>query len=441
MKETVAVTVAIATLGCKVNYYDSAAMREALLQAGYTLVPPAAAADVYIINSCTVTEKTDAQSRQLIRRALKANPQAQVIVTGCYAQHSSNAIAAISDRIHILGNPEKSAICSCVKTILEENKRVLSVTDSGQDRLFSTAPLPRFLDRTRAFFKIQDGCNGSCSYCIVPQVRGPSRSMPVAEVLRNTLALAQSGYQEIVLTGIHLGTYGADLIPPVSLTGLLHSICSGKTLAGKRLRLSSLEPQEITDELMAFLSCSGIVCPHLHIPLQSGDETILKRMNRNYTPAFFKALMEKLSSIVPGLNIGIDVIAGFPGETEKQFQNTLRFIEELPAGYLHVFPYSRRPGTPAANWDGQIPDKIKKERTALLREESLRKRQRFYSLFLRQPLQVLLEAKRDRMSGLLKGFSRNYIPVLVAGGRELIGQEITVMVAEVKESGVYGEKV
>ena len=441
MKEKEPITIAIATLGCKVNYYDSAAMGESLLLAGYELVPPAGVADVYIINSCTVTERTDAQSRQLIRRALKANPRAQVIVTGCYAQHSPAAIAAISDWIHILGNPDKAVICSCVKKILEKKKQVFSVTDSIKDKLFRATPLPRFVNRTRAFLKIQDGCNNSCSYCIVPQVRGPSRSLAPAAVAQHSCALAQAGYQEIVLTGIHLGTYGVDLTPPVTLTGLLRSLCSEKTLATARIRLSSLEPQEISDDLIALLSCSGIVCPHLHIPLQSGDESVLKRMNRNYTPAFFKSLVEKLTAAIPGVNIGIDVIAGFPGETEEQFQNTLRFIQDLPAGYLHVFPYSRRPGTPAAQWDEQIPDTIKKERVALLREESLRKRQRLYFSFLKQTLQVLIEAKRDRSSSRLKGFSRNYIPVLVAGGKERIGKEITVMVTEVRENGVYGEKI
>jgi threonylcarbamoyladenosine tRNA methylthiotransferase MtaB len=441
MKENEPVTVAIATLGCKVNYYDSASMAEALLQDGYRMVLPAAAADVYIINSCTVTERTDAQSRQLIRRALKTNPRAQVIVTGCYAQHSPAAIAALSERIHILGNPEKSAIRSCIKKILEDKKRVFNVTDSKRDTTFSQGFLPRFVNRTRAFLKIQDGCNNSCSYCIVPQVRGPSRSLAPAAVVQHSCALAQAGYKEIVLTGIHLGTYGVDLTPPATLAGLLYRLCSEKTLAAMRIRLSSLEPQEISDELIALLSCSGIVCPHLHIPLQSGDESVLKRMNRNYTPGFFKSLVEKLTSSIPGLNIGVDVIAGFPGETEEQFQNTLRSIQDLPAGYLHVFPYSRRPGTPAAQWGEQVPDIIKKERAALLRVESLRKRRRLYSSFLKQTLQVLIEAKRDYSSGLLKGFSRNYIPVLVAGGEELIGEEITVLVTEVRENGVYGEKI
>jgi len=440
MKKEVPITIAIATLGCKVNYCDSAAMGESLIHGGFEIVPPAGTADAYIINTCTVTEKTDAQSRQLIRRALKANPQAHVIVTGCYAQHAPDAIATISDRIHILGNPDKTAILSYVKKILEERKRVFSVTDSGSETSFSTAALPRFLNRTRAFLKIQDGCNNRCSYCIVPRVRGPGRSLSCSEVLQHSTVLAQSGYREIVLTGIHLGAYGTDLNPPATLFSLLTNLTADKNLSTMRIRLSSVEPQEISDELIAFLSRIEKVCPHLHIPLQSGDETVLKKMNRNYTPSFFKTRVEKLLSAIPAVNVGIDVIVGFPGESEAQFQNTLCFIQDLPIGYLHVFPYSRRPGTPAAEWSAQVPEKIKKERTALLREESLKKKARFYSSFLQRELQVLIEAKRDRSSGLLKGFSRNYIPVLVAGGNELVGKEITVKVTGVRETAVYGEK-
>ena len=441
MKKEKPFRIAIATLGCKVNYCDSAAMGESLIYGGFEIVPPAGTADAYIINTCTVTEKTDAQSRQLIRRALKANPGAHVIVTGCYAQHAPDAIATISDRIHILGNPDKTAIVSYVKNIFEKKKRVFIVTDSGSETAFSTTALPRFSDRTRAFLKIQDGCNNSCSYCIVPRVRGPGRSLSCSEVLQHSTVLAQSGYREIVLTGIHLGAYGSDLNPPVTLFDLLKSLTADKNLSTMRIRLSSVEPQEFSDELIAFLSRTEKVCPHLHIPLQSGDEAVLKKMNRNYTPSFFKALIEKLLSAIPAVNVGIDVIAGFPGESEAQFQNTRCFIQDLPIGYLHVFPYSRRPGTPAAAWSDQVPEKIKKERTALLREESLKKRARFYSSFLQQKLQVLIEAKRDRSNGLLKGFSRNYIPVLVAGGDELMGKEITVRVIEVRESEVYGEQV
>jgi threonylcarbamoyladenosine tRNA methylthiotransferase MtaB len=369
---------------------------------------------------------------------LKANPAAQVIVTGCYAQHAPDAISALSERIHLLGNPEKSAIRTRLAEILGEET---TNTPGAGENAAGAAALPCFFKRTRAFLKIQDGCSNSCSYCIVPQVRGPGRSLPLAEVLRQAAARAQSGYRELVLTGIHLGAYGADLHPAQSLCDLLAVLAADNSLSETRIRLSSIEPQEFSDELIALLARAAQACPHLHIPLQSGDETVLQNMNRNYTPAFFRELIEKLVSALPRVNIGVDVIAGFPGETDAQFQNTLHFIQELPIGYLHVFPYSRRPGTPAASFSRQVLEKIKKERTSLLREESAKKKRRFYSSFLQQELQVLIEGRRDRASGLLKGFSRNYIPVLVAGGNKLIGQEITVRVTKVQDNGVYGEKV
>ena len=432
--------VAITTLGCKVNFFDSAAMGESLRGGGFEVLPFPASADIYIINSCTVTESTDAQSRQLIRRALRMNPDAPVIVTGCYAQHSADAIAAISDRLHILGNREKGDILTYLRNITAGSQRIVCVSDITCVKNLSAPPLPSSFNRTRAFLKIQDGCNAACSYCIVPRVRGSSRSIPLEDAVENITSLARSGFREIVLTGIHMGAYGLDLLPQKSLLDLLQHLAGDERLSGVRIRLSSIEPNETTDELIDFLSRSDLVCPHFHIPLQSGDEIILKSMNRGYTPAGFKYIIEKLASSIPGLNIGVDVIAGFPGETEAHFQNTLRFIQDLPIGYLHVFPYSRRPGTPAALMPDHVPENIKKQRTAMLREISLSKKKRFYTSFLNKLLPVLVEGKRDRKTNLLKGFSRNYIPVLIEGPDELMGNEIKVQVVDVQESSVYGEK-
>ena len=432
--------VAITTLGCKVNFFDSAAMGESLRGGGFEVLPFPASADIYIINTCTVTESTDAQSRQLIRRALRMNPEAPVIVTGCYAQHSADAIAAISDRLHILGNQEKGDILSYLRKITADSSRIICVSDIASIRNLSAPALPSSFNRTRAFLKIQDGCNAACSYCIVPRVRGSSRSIPLKDALENITSLVRSGFREIVLTGIHMGAYGLDLIPQKSLIDLLQHLAEDERLSGVRIRLSSIEPNEITAELIDFLSRSEMVCPHLHIPLQSGDETILKNMNRRYAPAGFKHIIEKLAASIPGLNIGVDVIAGFPGETEAHFENTLRFIQNLPAGYLHVFPYSRRPGTPAALLPDHVPESIKKQRTAILREISLSKKKRFYTSFLNKLLPVLVEGKRNQKTKHLKGFSSNYIPVLIDGPDELMGNEIMVRVVDVKETSVYGEK-
>jgi len=271
-------------------------------------------------------------------------------------------------------------------------------------------------------------------------VRGSSRSIPLKDALENITSLARSGFREIVLTGIHMGAYGLDLIPQKSLLDLLQHLAEDERLSGVRIRLSSIEPNEITDELIDFLSRSDMVCPHLHIPLQSGDEIVLRSMNRSYTPAGFKYSIEKLVASIPSLNIGVDVIAGFPGETETHFQNTLRFIQDLPVGYLHVFPYSRRPGTPAALLPEHVPESIKKQRTAMLRQISLSKKRRFYTSFLNTTLQVLVEGKRDQKTQRLKGFSRNYIPVFIDGHDELMGNEIMVTVVDVQETSVFGEK-
>ena len=432
--------VAITTLGCKVNFFDSAAMSESLRGGGFEVIPFPASADIYIINTCTVTESTDAQSRQLIRRALRMNPDAPVIVTGCYAQHSADAIAAISDRLHILGNQEKGDILSYLRNITGDSSRIICVSDIASVKNLSAPALPASFNRTRAFLKIQDGCNAACSYCIVPSVRGSSRSIPLKDALENITSLARSGFREIVLTGIHMGAYGLDLAPQKSLIDLLQHLAEDERLSGIRIRLSSIEPNEITDELIDFLSRTAMVCPHLHIPLQSGDEIILRGMNRGYTPAGFKYIIEKLTSSIPDLNIGVDVIAGFPGETEAHFENTLRFIQNLPVGYLHVFPYSRRPGTPAALMPDHVPENIKKQRTAMLREISLSKKKRFYTSFLNKLLAVLVEGKRDRKTRRLKGFSSNYIPVLIDGTDELMGNEIMVRVVDVQETSVCGEK-
>lgn len=430
--------IAIATLGCKVNFFDSAAMAAALRRDGFDIVPFSAVSDVYIINSCTVTESSDAQSRQLIRRALRMNPYAQVVVTGCYAQHAADALAGISSRLHILGNFEKEDICSYIKKIIAGNSRILCISSPARAHNLYLFPVPLFFKRTRAFLKIQDGCSAACSYCIVPYVRGMSRSLPVEQTLESCASLVRQGYREIVLTGIHLGMYGLDLQPPVSLVALLKKLTDDARFTGVRIRLSSIEPNEISDALVALIARSHNICPHLHIPLQSGDELVLTRMNRSYTPSGFKRIIETLTQTIPDLNVGVDVMAGFPGETEAQFEKTLRLVQELPVGYLHVFPYSRRPGTAAAHLPDQIPEPIKKQRTATLRKMALQKKLVFYTSCLNKAMPVLIEGTRDRKTQLLRGVSRNYIPVLLNGSNILMGKEIIARITGITETGVYG---
>jgi threonylcarbamoyladenosine tRNA methylthiotransferase MtaB len=418
------VRIAVATLGCKVNQCESAGIAEAFAARGMTLVPFEEAADGYIINTCTVTGRTDYQSRQLIRRAIRQNPAAAILVTGCYAQRAPEEIARISGVRFIAGNAEKERIPDILCETTAGVPRIL-VGDIRKEKGISRLGATVFPEHTRVFLKIQDGCDAFCGYCIVPHTRGASRSLPPEEVLERIASISRAGCREIVLTGIHLGAWGRDLQPRSDLATLVRRIADG--CAVERLRLSSIEPRELNGEIIALIGTSGTVCRHLHIPLQSGDDGILAAMLRNYDAAFFRDLVRKLYTTVPGIAIGIDVMAGFPGETEEAFENTLRMVEEMPIAYLHVFPYSRRPGTPAATMAGQVSDEGKKRRAERLRAVGAAKRQAFAERFINTPLQVLVEGRTDKNSGYPVGFSDNYIPVAVRGGGAAANRIVRVM--------------
>ena len=418
------VRVAMATLGCKVNQCESAGISEALTARGITIVPFEAAADGYIINTCTVTGRTDYQSRQLIRRAIRKNPAAAVLVTGCYAQMAPEEIARIPGVRFITGNAEKERIPDILCEMTAGVPQIL-VGDIRKEKGISRLGATVFPEHTRAFLKIQDGCDTFCSYCIVPHARGANRSLPPEEVLERITSISRTGYREIVLTGIHLGAWGRDLQPRADLATLVRSVVEGYAL--ERLRLSSIEPRELNEELITLIGTAGTVCRHLHLPLQSGDDGILAAMLRDYDAAFFRDLVRDLHAAVPGIAVGIDVMAGFPGETEEAFANTLRIVEEMPIAYLHVFPYSRRPGTPAATMDGQVSEEGKKKRAERLRTVGAAKRQAFAEGFIGTPLQVLIEGRTDKNTGLPVGFSDNYIPVAVRGGGVTANRIVRVM--------------
>jgi len=431
--------VAIATLGCKANQYDSALIQESLEKRDFELVPFSQLAEIYIINTCTVTSRADFQCRQLIRRAYRNNPKAKIIVTGCYAQSAPEELKKIPGVTLVVGNSEKWEIARLLSEPEKFSPSEIIVSPIEEESVLYFQEINKFSSRTRFFLKIQDGCNSQCSYCIVPLVRGKSRSMPLSAVLEQLQIISGSGYQEVVLTGIHLGTYGLDLSPPSSLLKLLQEIERQKLIT--RVRLSSIEPNEVTSEFIEFLSDSKIVCPHLHLPLQSGDDSILQKMNRPYTTKNFQTLVEKLASTIKDICLGTDVIVGFPGEGEQEFNQTVKFIEKLPISYLHVFPFSPRKGTPAFNFSGKVPNFIVKKRAEHLRNLSKKKRENFYQLYLNKNLPVLVEAKRDQKTGLLKGLSRNYIPILFGGGEEKINQEITVHITSVNNEEVRGEVI
>ena len=438
-------SVAIATLGCKVNQCESASFHERFAENGYTVTPFSQAADIYVINTCAVTAKAAAQSRQLIRKAHRTNPDAKVVVTGCYAQVDPHKIREIlAGPACIVGNANKHQLVdaalaetrSCKKC--NEDRKPHYFNDISQQKQISHLPYKGFAERTRAFLKIQDGCNNFCSYCIVPYARGRSRSLDPAEVLQQAALFATEGHKEIVLTGIHVGHYGLDLTPAAPLLDLLYELT--KQSPQVRFRLSSLEPTEVSQELLQFMAATDNFMPHLHIPLQSGDDSVLQKMKRRYTVADFTKIISSCKILLPQAAIGVDVLVGFPDEDEKAFSNTVELLKTLPVTYLHVFPYSRRPGTPAAGFSHQVPEKIKEQRVAILRELDHKKRTAFYNSHLGKVHRVLSETVLDK-DDLAKGFTENYIPVHFTAKPEDANQVVSVELERIADKKVLGRKV
>jgi len=411
--------VAITTLGCKTNQFESAAMIEQLERADYKVVPFGESADIYIVNSCTVTARTDAETRRLIRRARRTNPQARIVATGCYAQVAPGDLEQMPELDGVLGNREKQDIA----TLLESTSH--QVSDISIEREAEPLKLTSFAEHTRAFLQAQNGCNSFCSYCIVPYARGRSRSVKTEEVLDGVRELAKNGYQEVVLTGIHLGAYGLDLTPAVSLTTLVRQIEEQRLVP--RLRIGSVEPNEVTDQLLELMAGSETICPHLHLPLQSGSDSVLKRMGRHYSAAFFRELVKKVTTVLPDVFIGADVIAGFPGESDFEFNETIQLLKDLPISDLHVFPYSSRPGTKAADMTGQLSPQIIKERAAIIRDLAVIKKANFMERFVGSELEVLVQGY-NRNTLQCNGLSRNYIGVNFSGSAEMVNQEKTIQI-------------
>lgn len=432
-------SVSLVTLGCKVNHCDSASVAMELRRAGFNLAAFPSCADAYVINTCTVTAFTDFQARQLVRRALRANPHARVIVTGCLAQTQPQMLADIPGVSAVLGNDHKHLIAALLSRPVNDFPLVLA-GDIFRQKNFPPLPAARLAGRTRAFFKIQDGCDAFCSYCIVPYARGKSRSLPVADVFAGAHRFAGQGCKEIVLTGIHLGNYGHDLSPPAELARMLENLLPQNRQV--RFRLSSIEPLEVTDAVLSLFDRHDNLCPHLHIPLQSGDDHILKKMKRGYDRNFYQSLINRVVRQIPDIAIGVDVMVGFPDEGEGEFFRTLSLLEELPVAYLHVFPYSERPQTAALEMMPKVADKTKKERAATLRALGAKKREAFSRKFLGRVLPVLVEGSPDKKTGLPRGFSHNYLPVILTQGADC--QANTVVYAKIdggRDGHLTGEVV
>jgi threonylcarbamoyladenosine tRNA methylthiotransferase MtaB len=425
----------ITTLGCKVNQSESEAMAQALRDQGWTEVRATETADVCIVNTCTVTQKASMQSRQTIRKLQRRFGRARIVVTGCYAQTAPAEIEAIGGVDFIFGHSYKSDIPRLIVRHFGDRPAdpARFHDDIRRQHTFALPPAPAVGARTRPFLKIQDGCNRFCTYCIVPYARGPSRSLPRAQVMAQLHHLAQMEHREVVLTGIHLGTYGLDATPPDSLTDLLQAIeDEGPAI---RIRLSSLEPDELDENLIAMMARSRKLCPHLHLPLQSGDDAILARMKRPYDRAQFERIVYAVQAQMPSAAIGADVLVGFPGESDQAFGRTCDLVDALPLSYLHVFPFSPRPGTPAFHFDHRVPDHVIKERTAVIRRIGREKKRVFMARHIGSTCEILVETRRDRASGLLKGIAANYLTVLLEGDDRLMNRCIAVEIQSVHSEG------
>lgn len=429
-------TFKIITLGCKVNQYESAAIKESLLTSGCSEASPDEGADISIINTCIVTQKASYQSRQAIRKALRENPSGMTAAIGCYAQVYPEELSSIEGIHLIAGNTEKDQLPNILSGYKDADNPCLISKDFKSDMPFQFFPIKSFLGRTRAFLKIQDGCQSFCSYCIVPFARGHLRSLESSSVIHTLNALSEEGYKEVVLTGIHLGKYGIDLEGAPDLKGLLRLI--GKEGFPLRIRLSSIEPNEIDLELIEMMASEETLCRHFHIPLQSGDDGILKKMNRTYTAQEFARLIGRIQETIPSAAIGLDAMAGFPGEDNRAFQNTFALIQDLPVSYLHVFPYSPRKGTPAADFAGQVDGQVIKERAGRLRSLGHKKREVFYRSCVGKSFSILTEGWQSEEKKRIKGLSDNYLPVTFPSTRLIKNNLIPVRIESLGEKGLIG---
>ena len=397
-------TCAFYTLGCKVNQYETQSIRESFLESGYKEVEFGEPSDVYVINTCTVTEKTDKESRRLIRKAGRQNSKAKIVVTGCYTELDSDEIKSVPGVSFIIKNADKDKIVR----IIDSEK--LFRTPSGNKK-YSPLEISDFKDRSKAFLKIQDGCSNFCSYCKVPLVRGSSVSRGEGSVIAEAERLVRKGFKEIILTGICLGAWGRELIPKKSLSPLLVKLAG---IDGDfRIRLSSIEPKYVDNDLLETIKYFPKLCRHLHVPFQSGDNKILKMMNRPYTFDRYVKIIRNARRRIPAVSVTTDILIGFPGEGDRNFRNTCKLIEAVGPSRIHIFPYSKRNGTVAANLANEVPKDTIAKRLKAMNTLALKASYEYRKKFLGKTTEVLVEAERDRVTGLLKGYDDKYINILI----------------------------
>ena len=429
-------TVGMFVLGCKVNQYETEAMAEAFENEGYELVEPEEKADVYVINTCTVTGLSARKSRQAIRRAKQLNVGAVVAAVGCYPQTAREEVEKLPEVDIIVGTAERTKLPEYVAEFCMGKGRVSVVGNVMKKHDFEDLKIENYKNRTRAFLKIQDGCSQFCSYCIIPYARGPIRSRPPEDVLREVAKLAGSGFKEAVLTGIHIASYGRDL-GKIRLLDLLEMIHSVNGI--ERIRVGSVEPGLITEEFASAAARLHKLCPHYHVSLQSGCDETLVRMNRRYTTKEYKKAVELLRGYIPDVAVTTDVMVGFPGESDSEFERTYEFLEEMKFAKMHVFKYSPRKGTPAAAFEGQVDGAVKEARSARLLELSDRCAAQYNSGFTGRTLPVLYEQEIKDPDGYIEGLTPNYIRVVVKGNNNLTGRIIPTVLLKTEGGHMAGK--
>jgi len=435
-------TFAIYTLGCKTNQLESAKITDDMLRYGWRQVNFKDSADIYIINSCTVTSKSDNEAVYITRKAKRVNPNAKVIMTGCYAQVSNDELTALTEIDLIAGNIEKFSLAEMISSgkymFNSENKpeNKIFVSNIMQAKEFVFGEVDSLPGKTRANIKIQDGCNNRCAYCIIPFARGKSRSNSLNNIIGQIQKLTQNGYKEVILTGIHLGQWGLDFSPKMNLPQLLSEFEKIPSLV--RYRLSSLDPNEINSDLIKQVGDSSKFCPHFHISIQSMDNEILRSMRRRYSVEDVFKTVNAIKAAFPDAFIGCDIITGFPGESDSHFDSIYNNLKNLPLSAIHVFPYSRRKGTLAYDMPEQIPEHTKKERSRALNLLGKEKLAEFKQSQLNKVFNVIFEKSRDKQTGLLKGLTENYIQVLLDGDDSLMGEMVKVRLDMIDGTSVRG---
>ncbi len=429
-------TVAFYTLGCKVNQYETEAMEELFEKKGYKIVNENDIADVYVINTCTVTNLSDRKSRQFISRAKKKNKDALIAVVGCYSQVAPEEVSKIEGVDVIIGTTDRNKIVELCEKAKVNKEKINIVRNIKTQKEFESINIQDIKSKTRAYIKIQDGCNQFCSYCIIPYARGPIRSRDLDDIIKETRNLAEAGFKEIVLTGIHVASYGKDK-KNISLIEVLEEV--GKIDKIERIRLSSIEPTLIDHEFMERIVKIGKVCDHFHLSLQSGSPTVLKRMNRKYTPEEYRNIVNIIRQYMPNAGITTDIIVGFPGETDEEFKETYDFVREIGFSRIHVFKYSPRRGTPAAKYENQVDGNVKNIRSEKLISLGEELMKRFNSNFIGATLSVLFEEKSKKDEDLMEGYTTNYIRVKAKKDLSLIGELVDVKIKEGKDDYLVGE--